>query len=123
MNSRTWLWIIIGVIVIVAAILIFGSYRKPTTNQNQNPTNQAPNTVNIQNYSFNPPNLTVKKGTTVTWTNNDSTTHTVTSDSGNVLNSTEIAPGGTFQFTFNDTGNFPYHCTIHTYEKGNIVVQ
>jgi plastocyanin len=64
----------------------------------------------------------VKKGTVVTWTNNDSTTHTVTSDT-NAFSSGDIAPGSTFKFTFSETGTFSYHCSIHTTMTGKAVVQ
>ncbi len=79
-------------------------------------------TVDIKNFSFNPPTLTIKTGTKVTWVNNDSTSHTVTSDSGNLLNSSAISPGQSFSFTFTDPGTISYHCSIHTIMKGSIVV-
>jgi plastocyanin len=78
--------------------------------------------VTIAGFAFLPQTLTVAKGTTVTWTNNDSTTHTVTSDSG-VWDSGNLAPGKTFSFTFNQTGTFPYHCNIHSSMTAKIVVQ
>lgn len=78
--------------------------------------------VTISNFAFSPQTLTVAKGTAVTWTNNDSTTHTVTSDSG-VWDSNELAPGKTFSFTFNQAGTFPYHCKIHPSMTAKIIVQ
>jgi plastocyanin len=65
----------------------------------------------------------VKTGTTVTWMNNDTVAHTVTSDSGGLLNSPEIAPGQSFSFTFTYPVTVPYHCAIHTMMKGTIVVE
>jgi plastocyanin len=64
----------------------------------------------------------VKAGTTVTWTNNDSTTHHVASDTG-VFDSGNLSPNTTFSYTFNNAGTFPYYCTIHTYMTGTIIVQ
>jgi plastocyanin len=61
-------------------------------------------------------------GTAVTWTNNDSTTHNVISDS-NVFTSGNLAPNAIFTYTFNSKGTFPYHCSIHPSMKGTIVVQ
>ncbi len=49
-------------------------------------------TVSIQNFSFNPASLSVKTGTKVTWTNNDSVAHTITSDSGGLLASQTLSP-------------------------------
>lgn len=79
-------------------------------------------TIEIKNFAFNPSLLTVKKGTKVTWVNNDSAPHAVNSDSGNLLNSGTIAPGQSFSFTFNGIGTTAYHCSLHPTMKGSIVV-
>jgi plastocyanin len=79
---------------------------------------------------FVPAILTVSKGTTVTWTNGDSTLHTVTSgspESGNSGTGTEfdssyLAAGKTFQHQFSISGTFDYYCTLHPYMKGKVVV-
>jgi len=79
---------------------------------------------------FVPDILTVSKGTTVTWTNGDSTLHTVTSgspESGNSGTGTEfdssyLAAGKTFQHQFSISGTFDYYCTLHPYMKGKVVV-
>jgi plastocyanin len=82
----------------------------------------AGNAVSIANFAFSPASITVKVGDQVTWTNNDSTTHTVTADD-NSFSSGDLAPGATFSFTFTKAGTFPYHCSIHTSMKGTVVVQ
>ena len=74
------------------------------------------------NLAFNPATLTVKAGTKVTWTNNDSVLHTVTSDSGGVLGSTNIPPGQSFSFTFTAPGTVSYHCAVHPSMKGSVTV-
>lgn len=79
------------------------------------------NTVTIQNMSFNPSTLNVQVGTTVTWINKDSTTHHVVSDSG-VFDSGDLSTGMSYNYTFNQTGSYPYHCSIHPSMKGTIVV-
>jgi len=79
---------------------------------------------------FVPDTLTVSKGTTVTWTNGDTTLHTVTSgspESGNSGTGTEfdssyLAAGKTFQHQFSISGTFDYYCTLHPYMKGKVVV-
>ena len=78
--------------------------------------------ISIQNFSFSPASVTVKAGDTVTWTNNDSATHTVTGDK-NEFNSGDVAPGATFSFTFKTAGTVDYHCAIHPSMKGTITVQ
>lgn len=74
-------------------------------------------------YSPNP--VTIAKGGTVTWTNNDTTTHTSTSDPGMTTSwsSGSIAPGASFSQTFNSAGTFTYHCTIHPGMVGTVTVQ
>ncbi len=79
--------------------------------------------VNIQNYAFSPATLTVSVGTTVTWTNLDSVPHKIVSDSGSELGSADLNNGGTYTHTFNTAGTYAYHCGIHTYMKGTVVVQ
>ncbi len=74
-------------------------------------------------YGFAPATLTVAKGTKVEWSNASDAPHTVTSDSGTTLASSIISPsGGTFDFTFTQPGTYTYHCTVHPYMKGTIVV-
>jgi plastocyanin len=58
----------------------------------------------------------------VTWTNNDSTTHTSTSNNG-AWNSGGIAPGRSFSQTFQTAGTFVYHCSIHPGMVGTVTVQ
>ncbi len=73
-------------------------------------------------YSFNPPALTVPKGTTVTWTNNSDGSHTVTSDTNAFTASTTFKEAQTFQMVFATAGTYAYHCTIHSYMKATIIV-
>jgi plastocyanin len=71
-------------------------------------------------YSPNP--LTVSKGTKVTWVNNDTVTHTTTSDTG-AWNSGDVTPGGSFSVVMNSTGTLAYHCQIHPGMVATVVVQ
>lgn len=79
-------------------------------------------TVNIKNFSFNPSMLTIKAGTKVTWANNDSAPHTITSDLGNLLNSPTLSSGQSFSFTFTAPVTTNYHCNIHQNMKGVVIV-
>lgn len=80
------------------------------------------NAVTIQNFAFGPATLDVAVGTTVTWTNQDSTSHTATADDGS-FDSKPIAAGATFSQTFSTAGTFTYHCSIHSSMTGTITVQ
>ena len=79
--------------------------------------------VSIQNFAFTPSSITVKKGTKVTWTNDDSTTHTVTeTDSQTGPDSGNLNPGSSYSFTFDTAGTYHYHCSIHTEMTGTVTV-
>lgn len=78
--------------------------------------------ISIKNFAFSPANVTVKAGTVVTWTNNDTTQHTVTSDVGGVLKSATLNPGMTYSFITSQKGTFSYHCSIHPMMKGTLTI-
>src|SRR5438045_998004 len=82
----------------------------------------ATSSVNIQGSAFVPPTTTVRVGDTVSWTNRDAFSHTSTSDTG-AWNSDVIRAGSSFSFTFRAAGTFAYHCAIHAFMHGTIVVQ
>ena len=66
--------------------------------------------------------LRIAVGTTISWLNSDSTTHTSAADGG-AWTSGNIAPGARYNFTFQSAGQFTYHCQIHPGMTGTIVVQ
>jgi plastocyanin/predicted lipoprotein with Yx(FWY)xxD motif len=75
----------------------------------------------IANFAFAPVDITVTVGETVTWTNADSPSHTVTADDGS-FDSGGIAPGATFSQSFTKAGTYAYHCTIHPSMTGTVTV-
>jgi len=86
------------------------------------PPPSTPNTVSMGGSAFSPASMTISKGTTVTWKNNDSMVHTSTSDTG-VWDTGDIGQGESRTTTFNTAGTFKYHCSLHSYMTGTIVVQ
>jgi len=72
--------------------------------------------------AFAPNPITVGVGGSVTWTNNDNTSHNATANDG-TWNSGNIAPGASFTRSFPTAGSFPYHCTIHPGMVATVVVQ
>lgn len=86
-----------------------------------NPAGSAPAAVTVSNFAFDPPSLTVAVGTTVTWTNQDSADHTITSDAGD-WDSGRLSQGQSFSHTFDQAGTWPYSCAIHASMKGTIIV-
>ena len=77
--------------------------------------------VAISNFSFAPPALQVSVGQTVTWSNRDGSTHTVTSVDGKFDTGT-IAPGASGMVTFRTVGTFRYRCNIHQFMMGTVTV-
>ena len=98
-----------------------GSSYGGNNNNNGGSGGETKNAVSIDGMAFSVGSLIVASGTTVTWTNNDNVTHTVTADDGS-FDSGNIAAGGTFKHTFSSAGTFNYHCTIHPGMKASVVV-
>jgi plastocyanin len=80
--------------------------------------------VVLQNISFNPSNVSVKVGDTVTWTNDESVQHDVTADDGSFKSgpSGGMKQGDKFEHSFNKAGAYAYKCTIHPNMTGKVVV-
>jgi plastocyanin len=91
-------------------------------------TTATPNTapvatdhVAIQGFAFGPATVTVKPGTTVTWTQQDEDQHTVTADDAS-FTSSPLITGKTYTHTFTAPGTYHYHCSIHPFMHGTVVV-
>jgi plastocyanin len=85
------------------------------------PTSGQGTNVTIQDFMFAPATLMVHAGQTVMWRNNGPSQHTTTSDTG-AWNSGTLGVGATFSHTFNSSGTFPFHCAIHPFMHGTVVV-
>jgi plastocyanin len=82
----------------------------------------ATNTVAIQNFAFAPAVVTVKVGTTITWTNQDQDSHTVTAMNDGPFHSPAMNTGDTYRYTFTKAGHYDYLCTIHPFMTATVVV-
>ena len=81
--------------------------------------------VTISGFSFNPDSLAVTTGTTVTWSNKDGVTHTVTSGTPEDPDGTfeeQVSAGSSVEITLDEAGRFTYFCAIHNTMRGEIVV-
>jgi len=78
--------------------------------------------VDIDQFTFTPQRITVKPGTTVTWTNDDDDSHTVASSS-KLFKSKALDTGDKFSFTFTTPGTYAYVCSVHPYMTGAVVVE
>jgi len=83
----------------------------------------AANNISIDNFTFNPPTLTVKAGTTVTWANKDDIPHGIASANNAFKRSQALDTDDSFSFTFTTPGTYQYFCYIHPHMTGTIVVQ
>lgn len=76
--------------------------------------------VRIEDFTFFPPELTIAKGGTITWSNKDTNQHTVASGD---FASGKLSQGQTFSHTFNEAGTYDYWCTIHTSMRAKVIVK
>lgn len=124
MNNKIIIGIVAVIVIVGGGYLLMQKQYAPNPQQNQAPTNQQAttqtNSVTIKDFAFSPETLTVKQGTKVTWTNEDTATHTIKSDT---FNSPDISQGNTFEFTFATKGSFDYSCGIHPSMKGKVIVE
>lgn len=135
MANRTLIGVGITImaIIVAGAVVLAGQKNEPTTThenntnqQNQNTSSEAvqTTTVGIKDYAYVPAKIQVKKGTAVTWTNQDSIRHDVMPDqeSDSFKASELLGKGETYTFTFNEIGTYTYHCSPHPYMKGTVEV-
>ena len=120
--------------ILVSAMACGSDYSSPPSSPSPTPTPEpapgAPSSSvvipvgaeSLGNRAFIPADLNIAVGTTVTWMNTDSISHTSTSD-GTGWNSGTLAPGRQFSFAFQAAGTFPYHCAIHPGMIGTVVVR
>lgn len=81
----------------------------------------TPHSVTIEDFTYIPATITIKKGDSVAWTNKDTAPHTATADDGS-FNTGRIEEGHEEPATFNDVGTFAYHCSFHPGMHGTVVV-
>lgn len=135
MNNKIVTTIVLAVLVVggVTAVALSGkgnksdsmSSSKSSTSQTKPSTAvQETNMVTYKGFDVVQKNIKVKKGTMVTWTNQDSAQHDVTPDTETAdFKATELfGKGETASITFNTVGKFSYHCSPHPYMKGTIEV-
>jgi plastocyanin len=90
----------------------YGAPTSPGPSTPSTPAGVSANTVVMSGSAFNPVNITVTVGTTVTWKNNDGYAHTATASDGS-WNTGNIAGGASASHTFTTAGTYPYVCTYH----------
>ncbi len=111
-------------LVALVAATILASCSSGSTGQPTTTTGSATaSAVSIEDFRFQPPELTVSVGTTVTWRNDEGgIAHTTTADDG-TWNSGTLQPGDTFEVTFDQPGTYTYFCSIHPSMQATITVE
>lgn len=79
--------------------------------------------VNIWVFSFHPSTVRITPGTTVAWTNHGSTVHTATATKDTAFDTGAIQPGQSKGLRFNKAGTYPYHCSLHPFMTGVVIVK
>jgi plastocyanin len=115
MRRITILLITVAGLALVSTLFVVSKH--PTARAQKQPTR----TVSIQNFSFSPANITIKRGTRVIWINRDSAPHTATANKS--FDSGRLGPGQRFSHTFRTAGKKAYHCEIHPSMKGSVTVK
>jgi len=116
--KNIWVASFTAAVIIAIVLLVAGS---PSVKASDQPS-AANAAVNIDNFVFGPPTITVPVGATVTWTNKDDIPHTSVSTDG-VFKSKVLDTDEKFSYTFTKAGTYAYYCTIHPKMTGKVVVQ
>ncbi len=110
----------------LSKLLKGGSSGSGTPSANSSSAAKTPagpvSTISIKAGKYRPKNVTIKVGSSLTWTNNDTVPQTVTSDTPGLFDSGQLAPGATWSYTFTKAGVFPYHSTGKNGTYGTVTV-
>jgi len=79
--------------------------------------------LTISNFKFTPASVTVSRGARITVANHDTTAHTATADDGQSFDTGNIDPGSSATISLSKSGTFKYHCDIHPFMHGTLVVR
>ena len=135
--KKTLLMILATLFVVAGGIIVFIKMSNNDTNTTKETNDNSSKSdisasseildgsvsISIRNLAYSREKITIKKGSTITWTNEDSMAHTVTSmSSSDSFDSGTLEKGQTFSKTFNNVGTFDYVCSFHSSMKAEVVV-
>ena len=127
---------LIAILAIIVGIILLGNKNNSPSQINNSPTagniagsRRGPSSpvstdkVIIQNFAFSPADIQIKLGAKITWTNYDSSQHTITESDGQIgPQSPPLSHGKSYTFIFKRVGVFHYHCLINPEMKGTVAV-
>lgn len=130
---KNLLIIVVLVVAVIGGYLLLkgrSNYSPPastSTTQTTTPTEQSTSTetskIAAKDFTFSPASITIKAGTTVTWTNEDSAPHQIADKpNGDMFKSGQLSQGQSYSFTFDKTGEYDYLCLIHPNMTGKVIV-
>lgn len=114
--------VVLAALFLVFSLLVFAGATASAAEARPSSSPETTRGVLIVLFAFRPSTVTVSVGDTVTWINAAFIPHTTTSDTG-LWASGRLNRLGRFSFTFTKAGTYTYHCSIHPFMKGSIVVQ
>ena len=113
---------VVGIGVFLQIFVIAGCIAlsaRPAASADEKP---APVSIAIDNFSFTPNEVTISRGTAVTWVNHDDVPHTVVSKDQK-FRSKALDTNDQFSFTFADAGTYVYFCSVHPVMTGKVIVK
>lgn len=135
-----WKFVILSIAIVIASFVIAGGIVAAQVlsgnvnfddfedgNSGQDPAPIPANATvvrivdNDRSNSYDPNPIEAKVGETVTWVNDDSAVHTATAND-RIFDSSILAKGDAFSFTFEKAGEYPYYCDVHPNMVGSVVV-
>jgi plastocyanin len=118
MRKHVWLWCaMIGLLVTSPLTLIVCAHLAQAAS-----TAQEGAQVSIANFAFMPAEMVIAPGASVTWTNDDGAPHGLAFQDG-APGTDLLLPGASFSRQFDRPGTYDYHCAIHPYMTGRVVVR
>lgn len=108
-----------SLILLFSFVFLTGCYHAPNALEDQ-PIIETDSVI-IDNFSYSPPRIMIEAGDTVSWVNQDSAIHTVTSE--NNFDSGDIEQGDRYSHTFDQPGIIEYTCTYHPSMVGQIIIE
>lgn len=107
--------------LLLPALLTDAADAQQSVAANAPPTGSAVD-IRIDNFTFNPPEIIVSAGTTITWTNGDDIPHTVMAVN-KAFRSKVMDSEQTFSFSFSAPGTYEYFCSLHPHMTGKVIVK
>lgn len=112
--------VVLGIAVLVALLVSGGS--DDDTEATPTIIDTTAVTIDIEDFKFNPANVSVPAGAMVKWVNHDVAPHDATDNAGDWATN-ELGKDDADTVTFGAEGEYPYKCSIHPYMKGTITVR